>query len=200
MMLTKVTTGRMDPNGFTLVEILVVVSISILITIPLVTNFSRSKLDLDRSVAIFAGQIRELQSRAASGAKYQTLPRCGYGIHYDAATTNMMFYAGSDATPPADCSATDRNFNGPPEDLFIEWVQFAGPDTVIKQPFADIFFEPPDPKTYLNNNPDPSGQPVLILLGSAAANCGNAPGSCRAVCVYASGKIELPKDLNCPVR
>jgi type II secretory pathway pseudopilin PulG len=143
----------MRERGFTLVEVLVVASITVFITGILVANFSRSRTDLNQTALTVIDAVREAQALTLAGSLVQGSHRCGFGIHFMA--DGYIIYAGPSAAL-TDCTAQDRNYN-------------AGTDTIIRQalltnnalefaaPFTDIFFEPPDPTTYIGGFQSPNG-------------------------------------------
>src|SRR3989344_5648256 len=115
-------------KGFTLIEILVVASITGIISTLMLLNFQRTRVDLNDS---------------GSGLKI----RCGYGVHY-VNPTSYSIYAGPDASS-ADCSSFDRNLDD--GDATVATKVFGNQKVEFKAVFNDIFWEPPHPYTYINN-------------------------------------------------
>jgi prepilin-type N-terminal cleavage/methylation domain-containing protein len=185
-------------QGFTLVEMLVVLSIMSVIGASLVMSFSRSRVDITQAAALVAAQIRDIQVRTTSGLQYNNTTRCGYGIT-QADDRSLYIFVGPDANV-VNCSTEDRRYNG--ADIVIETIQLQDPNVEFKlaatpKYFLDIFFEPPNPKTYLDNNASLGIVPVTILVGQKGVSC-SASDKCRAICVYTSGKIETPVGITCP--
>ncbi len=173
--------------GFTLVEVAVVAAITGVITAFMLLNFQRSRVDLTLTTNEFVGSLRVAQSRALASARYDTGAglkiRCGYGIHY-ISQTSYVTYVGPDAAS-VDCSTLNRNYDG--ADTIITTRVFIDTRVEFKASFNDIFFEPPDPKTYLNNDSTLGLPPQAITLGKIGGIC---PNDCKTINVHASGKIE----------
>ncbi len=174
-----------DTRGFTLIEVLIVASITGLIASFLILSFSRTRGDIDRAASGIVADIRNAQTRAVASTPYGGLVRCGYGIKYVDATHFMLFAGPGDAL--IDCSTQNRLFG--PEDTAIETVPLADPNVVFKDTFSEIFFEPPDPRTYLNGDNAPTAQPANIALVPASGSCTGT--TCKSICVYRSGRIEI---------
>jgi type II secretory pathway pseudopilin PulG len=169
--------------GFTLIEVLVVASITVMITGFLVANFSRARVDLNQILLTTQDAVREAQALALSGSLLGGAYRCGYGIHFNA--SDYIIYAGPDSSA-FDCAVQDRNYN-------------AGVDTVVRQavvannvleftlPIPDIFFEPPDPTTYIGGSTNP-GVTATITVHRKGSVC---PGTdCRTITVTTAGRIQ----------
>lgn len=170
-------------KGFTLIEVLVVAAITVIITGFLISNFSRARVDLNQITLTTQDAIREAQAQALSGSLLSGTYRCGYGIHFNA--TDYLIYAGPDSST-VDCATQDRNYNG-------------GSDTVVRQvllgnnvlefilPIADIFFEPPNPTTYIGGS-SASGLVSTITIHRKGSVC---PGpDCRTITVTSGGRIQ----------
>jgi hypothetical protein len=109
---------------------------------------------------------------------------CGYGIHY-ISPTSLAIYVGPNAAT-SNCPAIDKNYQAN-EDSIVRTVSFTDSRIEFKAPFNDIYFEPPDPKIYLNNVTTLNQAPLSIQVGTSGTNC---PTDCRTINVYPSGKIE----------
>ena len=173
-----------DVSGFTLVEVLVVTAIIGLMSYFLISNFSKTRLDLFETTSMVIGDIRTVQAKAAASSKFNNQIRCGYGIHYISATSYILF-AGVATGPSVNCSLKVKNFDA--EDAVLETKNLFDSRVEIKNKFSDIFFEPPNPRTYINNN---SGLTLsqAIIIGKKNAAC--SAKDCKTICVYNSGKIE----------
>lgn len=172
-------------KGFTLIEVMVVVSITVVLTGLLITNFSRSRIDLSRTLIMVQDSIREAQADALSGSLIRGSYRCGYGIHFD--TNSYFIYAGPDSSA-ADCSAQNKNYESG-IDQIIRQANFGNNILEFYQspPPPDIFFEPPNPTTYINNS---SGGTIhtTIFIGRKGAVCPS--DDCRGIYVSTSGQIQ----------
>lgn len=171
-------------KGFTLIEVLVVASITVVITGLLIQNFSRSRVDLNQTTLIIVDAIRDAQSQALAGALFTGKYRCGYGIHFNA--SDYIIYAGPDVDAEGiDCSTQDPDYN-------------VGIDSIVRQGIIsnsslelvateDIFFEPPDPTTYIGGVSTP-GRVTLINIRRKDASCPSS--DCRTISVTTSGRIQ----------
>lgn len=174
-------------SGFTLVEVAVVAAITGFITTFMLLNFQRSRIDLTLTTNEVIGSLRAAQNRAFASARYDTGAgskiRCGYGIHYINPTSYVM-YVGPDSAS-VNCSALNKNYDG--TDTIILTSVFTDSRVEFKSPFNDIFFEPPDPKTYINNDSTLGLPPQAITLGKIGGTC---PSDCKTINVYTSGTIQ----------
>ena len=174
-------------KGFTLVEVAVVAAITGFITTFMLVNFQRSRIDLTLTANEFVGSLRLAQTRALASARHDTGTglkiRCGYGIHY-ISPTSYALYVGPDAAS-VNCSALNKNYDG--ADTIILTSVFIDARVEFKSIFNDIFFEPPDPKTYINNDSTLGLPPQAITLGKIGGTC---PADCKTINVYTSGKIQ----------
>jgi prepilin-type N-terminal cleavage/methylation domain-containing protein len=170
-------------KGFTLIEVLVVSAITVLITGFLIVNFSRSRVDLNQVALTVTDAIREAQSLALAGSLVRGTYRCGYGIHFDA--TGYRIYAGPDSST-VDCAAQTRSYEGA-DDIIIREAFL--PNNVLEfvLPIPDIFFEPPNPTTYIGESNAP-GVSTTILIRRKGAACPSA--DCRSITVTTSGRIQ----------
>jgi prepilin-type N-terminal cleavage/methylation domain-containing protein len=181
--------------GFTLVEVLVVMSITILISTSLVVNFSRSRSDLTQVTLFMAAQVRNIQERANSGVQYSGATKCGYGI-VASTPTSFDIVVGPNSNS-VDCTNISWPYT------VIETISLQDPNLEFKTAdapkyFSDIFFEPPNSRTYINGSSTLGIPPATILIGYKRRRCLDDPSKCRAVCVYSSGKIETPLSITCP--
>lgn len=195
------STNNSQEDGFTLLEVLVVMGSTILITTFLISSFARSRIDLTRAANTIAGDIRQAEEKAVSSAKYSGTLRCGYGINIQSANSYRMY---TTPTAGATCSTQDRDYGGA-GDSIVATYQLSDSKLVIAMPVPDIFFEPPDPRTYVcNSNPCGAADaglgilPARITISAPGTNCVTNPNQCRSVCVYTSGKIETVSGQTCP--
>lgn len=172
----------MNQRGFTLIEVLVVASITVIISGLLIVNFSRSRVDLNQVVIMVTDAIREAQASALSGSLIQGTYRCGYGIHFD--ENGYTIYAGPDSSA-VDCAEEDRDLG--PGDSVVRTALLPNTALEIVIPVPDIFFEPPDPTTYIGNSND-IGVEASIIIRRKGQRC---PGpDCRTITVTTAGSIQ----------
>ena len=135
-------------SGFTLVEVVVYASLTAVFSTIFLLNlrsYSTNASVLERASAAVISDFRRAQNRAIAGADFQGSSICGYGLHY-LSSDSYLIYAGGGST----CSSANRNYqNG--QDFDVQTVKIVENNIKFKSSFNDIFFEPPDPKTYLNN-------------------------------------------------
>lgn len=171
--------------GYTLVEMMVVVAIIGLISTVIITNFSRTRVDLTQSANLIASTVRFAQSETISSSKFQNYNPCGYGIHY-INSADFALYAGPNAAT-TDCKSINRNYQSN-EDSIVKTYVFSDPNVDFAAPFNDIYFEPPDPKTYLNNDSSLNQGPLTISIGVVGGSC---PQNCKTINVYPSGTVQI---------
>ena len=173
-------------EGFTLIEVLVVGAIIAFLSTTLILNFSRTKINIEQGANLVMATIREAQSKTVSSTVYNGYNPCGYGIHYISSTQFIIYVGPNAATASPNCTTMDKRYNSTRDSILLTQT-FTDLRTEIKSSFNDIFFLPPDPKTYLNNNASLSGSPINIQIGIIGTAC---PQDCRTISVYPSGKIE----------
>jgi type II secretion system protein H len=157
-------------KGFSLIEMIIVSSIVGILATTLILNFRAGSRDtaLIQVAQQIASDVREAQSMAISSKRYAGQTRCGYGISFNDAQTYQI-YVGPDSKT-VDCHSTVTLL-----DIQVE----------ITGVFPDIFFEPPDPTTYINNNDlTVSSAPAEIVLT-------NTGGNTKKILVYPSGLVEV---------
>jgi len=177
--------GKPRQAGFTLIEMVTVAGIIGFLSTSLVVNFSRTRIDVDQSANLVIATVREAQARAVSSTTYGGYSPCGYGIHY-VSPTQLAIYIGQDAST-VDCpNISNKNYQSG-RDILLRAQSFNDPKIQFTSTFNDIFFLPPDPKTYLNNNSSLNQPPITIQIGPTGETCST---NCRTISIYPSGKIE----------
>ena len=179
-------------KGFTLIEVLIVAAITGFITTFLLLNFSRLRINLDEELSTFISRVRIAQTKAASSVRFNNSIRCGYGVRY-ISNQSYAIYTGENAST-LNCSARNKDYDptgGPDNDANIEVVNFSNQKVELKTVFRAIYFEPPDPRTYIidsggavHNEPNYS---LSITMGKVGGTC---PQDCKTVNVFTSGRIE----------
>ncbi len=193
---------RRRESGFTLIEMLIVISITALLSGFLISNFSHSQTGVSQTAAVVQAELRDTQTRAISGVKYQSKHRCGYGINQlDERSFRVYTTADASGGLNPDCLVQNRNFEG--SDEVVKTVGISDPKIEIKDlgqlyMFKDMFFEPPLGRTYINNDNSASATSGRITVAAQSVNCAVDPGSCKSICVYSSGHIETVVGTSCP--
>lgn len=170
-------------NGFTLVEVLVSISIIGILSVVILLNYrtGQNQASLTRSAAALETSIRNAQDLAASASEFGGSIPCGYGLRY-VDSRNYSLYAG--AADAANCQASNHNFQAG-TDAVYEDAKIIEPRVVFKNSFPDIFFEPPDPATYINNNRSIGVSTVIDLCLESD------PSVCRSLTVDTAGRISI---------
>ena len=138
-------------KGFTLIELAISIFIVGVLSATILLNYrgGQSEAFLTRASATFETDIRRTQNLAVASSEFEGSIPCGYGLHY-VDNRNYRLYAGRLGGAP-NCQSSDRNFQSG-LDLVYQEIKVIEPRVVFRSAFPDIFFEPPDPTTYLNNN------------------------------------------------
>ncbi|MEK7154243.1 MAG: prepilin-type N-terminal cleavage/methylation domain-containing protein [Patescibacteria group bacterium] len=176
-------------KGFSLVEVLVVTAIIATLSVALLFNFgttARNRTARNQVASVIASDIRRAQSMALAGTRFGGNTVCGYGIHYLSSTS---YYIYAKAAPAGGCSTVPtRNYQA--GDLIAENKKLINRNMNFRSSFSDVFFESPDPKTFLNNSSVLTDPPVTITIQRVGqANC--AGQTCAKIEIYTSGQINL---------
>src|SRR3989344_2286149 len=178
-------------KGCSVIELVVICAIIATFSVVLILNFKSSpktKIARNQIAAVIVSDIRRMQSSALAGSRYQGGAVCGYGIHY-INKTSYLLYAGVLDGGITSCINTNHNYQAG-TDYLVETKNITNLNMEIRSAFSDVFFESPDPKTYINNNSLLSGSPITISVQlKNQQNC--AQQSCTQITVYPSGKIDL---------
>ena len=180
----------MNKNGFSVIELLVISAIIATFSVVLILNFRSSpktRVARNQVAAIIVSDIRRVQSMAVAGNRYQGNVVCGYGIEYVSNVSYRLYAKPVPAAGPCS-SVSTRNYQA--GDLIVETKNLTNSNMEIRSSFSDVFFEPPDPKTYINNNPALNGPTTVISIQlKGQTNC--AQQSCTQITIYPSGQINL---------
>ncbi len=142
-------------SGFTLVEVLVVISITVLLSAVLIVynRSGESQIVLLKEQAKIIGILLRaknlaLQIYSPDGGGVV----CGYGVHFDIVKSEFLIFKDL-----ADlCASSDNKYSGLSEDLEKHLL-----DSRLKflsSEFIDILFIPPDPTVIIDGDIDKSGQ------------------------------------------
>lgn len=150
-------------QGFTMIELIVVmVLITVMVTIFL-ANFrgvNKTK-SLDLAAEKLVSDLKEIQGNALNAKEYSGAIPCGWGIHYIDDDT-YIYYAGGNEGGTCEMVA-DRDFDGS-DDILVQSVDLQNSGEIeFSGAFSDIFFESPNPDTYIGNDKS-SGLVTVITL------------------------------------
>jgi len=144
-------------KGFTLIELIIVMVIIVILSTLVLANYrdGQKRYALVQSAQQLASDLRRAQNMAMNGIGI-TATRQGYGIYTQKDRTYYLIYSNSNAS---------QSYQ--PSDELIETVNLANnvkiTDVSISNNKADIYFESPDPITYIKSPGNPNS--VTITLG-----------------------------------
>ncbi len=191
--------------GFTMMELVVSIAIMLILGTIMFMNFRSSSSGgtaLNQVVASVVADVRQAQSMALSGTQYQGQIVCGYGVHYISSLSlnNYIIYA--KARPGGGCpTLSTRNYAV--GDFIVENIvlpnenfQFKsnacpnGSDLAFTGVTNDVFYEPPDPKTYIANNPPIFNRDLFITI-IKKPDFGGCNGPYTTIKVHSSGSVDV---------
>ncbi len=174
--------GYRSKQGFTLIELIVVISIMAIMASLVVASHrtGQKQYALSQAGQKLVSHLREAQNMAMSGVDIKG-QYCGYGIQINrtARPTSYYFYADK----AANCQTSNNKYDS--GDDIIETVNL--PDLVQFQTTSpsplDIFFKPPEPTAYINQSAGAglSGTITLEISGASFS---------KTVTVTTAGLIE----------
>lgn len=99
-----------------------------------------------------------------------------------------IIYAGVLGGGITKCSDSNHNYQAG-TDLLVETRKISNDNMEIATSFVDVFFESPDPKTYLDNSLITNLPATITIWNKGQLSC--VSDSCTYVKVYLSGRIDL---------
>ena len=176
--------------GFSLIEILIVAAITVGLTMALVLNFRTSATNRaarHQQTAVIVSDIRKAQAQTIAGSQFGGSIVCGFGLHYVDSQSYYLY-----AKAPVGDSCVLATFNYAAGDLIVETRTLNNTNMQIQSSFLDIFFRPPDPKTYVNNvatlSTPPTTTSINIILKGSSACTGQ---TCTTITISTSGSIDV---------
>lgn len=160
-------------NGFTLVEVLAAISIIGILSTVILFNYrtGQNRASLTRAAAALEADLRNSQNLAVASSELGGSIPCGYGLHY-IDSRNYSIYGGR-LGGAANCQTSNHNFRSGTDSVYQD-KKIIEEKIVFKNLFPDIFFEPPDPAIYINDNRAAGVSTTLELcLESDLAVCRN---------------------------
>ena len=142
-------------KGFTLIEIMIAVSIIILISAIVLLNYGNSgqQLALQRSANKLAQDLRTAEEMAISAAQTGgQVPQGGYGIYFSTTnSTQYILFADSNGNGSYDAGEAVGN-----PITMEKKIKITSPSTLT------ITYSPPDPTVLINNNPANTSATITI--------------------------------------
>jgi prepilin-type N-terminal cleavage/methylation domain-containing protein len=181
MLLSIFKTKKNNSKGFTLIETVVVMAVVSILSIVMIANYqgSQKQQSVQRAAHQLAGDIRRAQNMAMASTEQGGIIPDGYGIYIIKNSNSYILFADTN-------NNQKRNGTG---DEDIESIIFSSGVEVfnvlpLPSPHVDIFFEPPDPTTYINGDSSAGKKTTitLILQGTTYK---------KTVTVKTSGQIEI---------
>jgi len=188
----------MRNKGFTLIEILVVISIIVILSGIVLINYrvSTQHFALQRSAVKLASDIRRAQEMAVASEECQPcgggIPVGGYGISIREGDENYyVLYADADGNKHYLIPGLDPNIEEIycEEGVKIEDVQLLQPDNDTGD--ITINFTPPDPETNIKGGLGLfDGDEAIITLCLIGTDCSD-PKNTKTITVNKAGRIDI---------
>jgi prepilin-type N-terminal cleavage/methylation domain-containing protein len=181
MLLSIFKIKKNNSKGFTLIETMVTVAVVSVLSIVMLANYqgSQKQQSVQRAAHQLAGDIRRAQNMAMASVEQGGVIPDGYGIYTINNKNSYILFADTN-------NNQKRNGVG---DEDIESIIFSSGVEIfdilpLPGPHVNIFFEPPDPTTYINGDSSPGEEATIIL---------SIPGTTysKSVTVKTSGQIEI---------
>lgn len=177
---------RNHQPGFSLIELLIVMGITVVLSTVLLFNFRASASNAaarHQISSLLVADLRRAQSMAASGTRYQGRVACGYGLH-QLTSTSYVIYVNAPTGPSCD---NNRNFQAG-NDLVFETHTVSNANFTLNN-FSDIFFAAPGPRLYLNNQTGSAASAVAIQIVKTGQTCPSP--DCTQLTIDPAGRISL---------
>ena len=154
--------------GYTLVEVLVAISVTVLLSsILIIYNHSgESQIALFKEQAKIIGILLKakglaVQTYSSSGGDGAV---CGYGVHFDA--VNGVYLIFTDLAEP--CSSSDNKYSGSNEDF--EKHKIDSSLNFLSLGLVDLLFIPPDPAVIIDGNADKKGSFEIAISSKSGGS------------------------------
>lgn len=140
-------------NGFTLIELIVVIGIVALLTVLILPNYGqgREQFALQRSAHKLAQDLRQAQEMAMSAKKFHDLiPPGGYGIYFDKTNLPQSYILFADCDGDKEYDLTGNPCNGYSEKVSEQELEKKVKIKNLTASPLNIVFTPPDPEVFIN--------------------------------------------------
>lgn len=141
-------------NGFSLIEMMVVMSIIAILAVLVLANYqaSQKRYALAQAVQRLVSDLRKTQNMAISGSGIYS----GYGIYANSNSTSYVIFGNNGGTPRFDDGDVAlETINLPPKIKILSVSPLRGG--------LDITFKPPAPTTYINGQSTLGSSAVFTL-------------------------------------
>lgn len=176
-------------DGFSLVEMLVVIFISALLSTLILVNYraGQEKYNLSQAAQQLASDIRRIQNLALTGRVQGADIPIGYGINIDSVNQYTIFY---NKLPMPNPYTNKYKPTGSPSSINLETIALSSGVTLDSVSVTHcIFFAPPDPTTYIDGN-NPSS-PITFTLCPSNCSCPSGCVNKKTITVDTSGRINI---------
>jgi prepilin-type N-terminal cleavage/methylation domain-containing protein len=145
-------------KGFSLIELLVSLSIISILTVVFLANYrsANRRTDLVMAAQILVTDIRYAQSNSLGLVKYQgAIPSGGWGVYFSSSNTDnnrYIIFADDNDNELYDAGEANESLGGRvvqlPDNIVIEHLSLGGGERST----ANVTFLPPDPETRLRSD------------------------------------------------
>ena len=178
---------RYTIRGFTLIEVATVMAIISILSGMLIVNFRGSGTGdnaRNQTASVVLSDVRRMQTSALAGSTYFGKDVCGFGIHWEDTAHYLLF-----AHPVVDtsCSAPYERKYDEAVDIIIETKALINPNMEFYLPFADIYFEPPDPTTWIAGSklPEETRSSRITIVAKGTSD------PFTTIEVHTSGRVDV---------
>lgn len=172
-------------KGFTLIEVLVVLSIISIISIFLVINFRKGEEmgRLQRNAQLLVQKIRKAQNLALSSVEYEGAVPDAYGVYLEKQSP-LLYTLFVDMNGNYTWNGIGGGGDGLVEELSLEdGIEITN---ITGNPKLHIAFLPPDPQVIINGNVNTTDVTITLLIVG-----GSCPEDCRYVKVNNKGWVSV---------
>jgi len=170
----------MRQKGFTMIELLIVIAITSILTVAVLASYRGASRDyaLDQGIQQLISDLRKAQNMGMNGVDVNdTTDYCGYGLVISPESTSYIFYADK----KNDCDNSNNKYT-PGEE--IETIVLSNRIIIASTtPDLDILFKYPEPTAYINQDPTPGTTGTIILENETGTEI-------KSISINAAGLIQ----------